>query len=217
VQGTAQGTLQGAVRGHSLGRISRDVLCYDDTHLLIMSHRLLDEERALQEGLCSRIFTKVLLPTDLSEPARAAIFLAAKLRGIKNIVLLHVVPEGGSKGEMDAKVEAATDALNAFSGELAGIEGMKITPPLGVRLSEAALRCRVCSKGLDITCHVVVGDIVQKINEMADEENVSLIAMSSMGERSSSEVQAGIATYNVANTAIKPVLVIRASKVPMLR
>jgi nucleotide-binding universal stress UspA family protein len=218
VEGDVQGTAQGAVRGSSLGRVSRDVLCYDDTHLLVISQRLLDEERALQEDdLCSHVFAKVLLPTDLSEPARAAIFLAAKLRGIKNIVLLHVVPEGGSKGETDAKVKAATNALNAFAEELAGIEGLKVTPPLGVRLSEAALRCRICSKGLDITCHVVVGDIVPKINEMADEENASLIAMSSVGKDPSSEVQAGLTTYNVANTAIKPVLVIRASKAPMLR
>ncbi len=217
VQGTVQSTMQGAVQSSSLGRVSRDVLCNDDTPLLIIRHKSLDEERALHEDLCSHIFAKVLLPTDLSEPARAAIFFVAKLRGIKNMVLLHVVPEGGSKEEMDAKVKAATNALNALAEELAGKEGLKVMPPLGVRLSEAALRCRICSKGLDITCHVVVGNIVQEINEMADKENVSLIAMSSIGKSSPSGVQVGRATYDVANTATKPVLVTRASKVPMFR
>ncbi|HSD57977.1 MAG TPA: universal stress protein [Methanotrichaceae archaeon] len=212
-----EGAMQGSVQGSYLGKVSRDVLCYDDTHLLIIRRRSLDGEKALQEDLCSHIFAKVLLLTDLSEPARAAIFFVAKLRGIKNMVLLHVVPEGGSKEEMDAKAKAATNALNALAEELAGKEGLKVMPPLGVRLSEAALRCRICSKGLDITCHVVVGNIVQEINEMADRENVSLIAMSSIGKSSPSGVQVGRTTYDVANTATKPVLVTRASKVPMLR
>jgi len=209
--------VEGAMQGSYLGRISRDVLCHDDTPLLIIRRRSLDGEKALQEDFCSHIFAKVLLPTDLSEPARAAIFFVAKLRGIKNMVLLHVVPEGGSKEEMDAKVKAATNALNALAEELAGKEGLKVMPPIGVRLSEAALRCRICSKGLDITCHVVVGNTVQEINEMADKENVSLIAMSSIGKSSPGGVQVGRTTYDVANTAVKPVLVIRASKVPMLR
>jgi nucleotide-binding universal stress UspA family protein len=209
--------VQGAVQSSSLGRVSRDVLCNDDTPLLIIRHKSLDEERALHEDLCSHILAKVLLPTDLSEPARAAIFLVAKLRGIKNMVLLHVVPEGVSKGETDAKVKAATDALNALAEELAGKGGLKVTPPIGVRLSEAALRCRICSKGLDITCHVVVGNIVQEINEMADKENGSLIAMGSMGKSSSGGGQVGRTTYDVANTATRPVLVIRTGKVPMFR
>lgn len=217
LQGAVQVAMQGAMQGSPLGRVSRDVLCYDDTHLLIMSHKLLDEERALQEDLCSRIFAKVLLPTDLSEPAKAAVLLVARLRGIKKIVLLHVVPEEGSKEEMDAKVKAATNALNALADELAGIEGMKVTPPLGIRLSEAALHCHICSKGLDITCHVVVGNIVQEINEMADKEDVSLIAMSSVGRSCSGKTEAGCTTYDVANTAAKPVLVIRPVKAPMLR
>ncbi len=215
VQGTALGAIQGAMQDSSLGSISRDILCYDDTHLLLIRHKALDEERALQECLCSRIFAKVLLPTDLSEPAKAAIFLVARLKGIKKIVLLHVVPEGGPQGEMDAKVKSATDALNALAEELAGIEGLKVTPPLGVRLSEAALKCRICSKGLDITCHIVVGNIVQEINEMADKENVSLIAMSSIGRSSSDGVRAGRTTYDVANTATQLVLVIRTDKAPM--
>ena len=209
--------VEGAMQGSYLGRISRDVLCHDDTPLLIIRRRSLDGEKALQEDFCSHIFAKVLLPTDLSEPARAAIFFVAKLRGIKNMVLLHVVPEGGSKEEMDAKVKAATNALNALAEELAGKEGLKVMPPIGVRLSEAALRCRICSKGLDITCHVVVGNIVQEINEMADKENVSLIAMSSMGKGSSGEGQVGRTAYGVASTATRPVLVIRTDKVPVFR
>jgi hypothetical protein len=114
----------------------------------------LDEERALQEDLCSHILAKVLLPTDLSEPARAAIFFVAKLRGIKNMVLLHVVTEGGSKEEMDAKVKAATNALNALakSGQQRRPEG---NASLGVRL--VRLLCGAASAAAGLDCHVVVG------------------------------------------------------------
>lgn len=208
---------KGSLQDRPLKGVYRDMLCNDDTHLLAISDKLLDDERALQEDLCSHILTKVLLPTDLSLPVRAATFFVAKSRGIKNIVLLHVIPEGGSKEEMDAKVKAATNALNALADELAGKEGLKVTPPLGVRLSGAALRCHICSKGLNITCRVVVGNIAEEINEMADKENVSLIAMSSMGKSSPSGNQIGRTAYDVANTATRPVLVIRTDKVPMFR
>jgi nucleotide-binding universal stress UspA family protein len=84
---------------------------------------------------------------------------------------------------------------------------------IGIRLSEAALRCRVCSKGLDIACHVTAGDAAKEINETADGEDASLIAMSSLGRSSSGGAQTGRTAYDVANTAIRPVLVIRADKV----
>ncbi len=211
---------KGPVQVSPLGRAYPDVLCNDDTHLLLICCKLLGEENALRDDLCSHIFSKVLLPTDLSEPSKAVVSFIARLKGIKNIVLLHVVPKEGSKGEVEARAEAAANVLNAFAKELAGIDGLKVTPPLGVRLSKAALRCHICSKGLNIACHVAAGNAVEKINEMADKEDVSLIAMSSVGRRSFGGADVGNVghtTYDIANTAMRPVLVIRSDKASMVR
>ncbi len=213
----------GPEQGSSLGRVSQDVLCYDDTHLLMICYELLEEEKTLLKDLCVRIFSKVLIPTDLSDQAKAVVFFIAGLKGIENLVLLHVVPEEGPKEEMDAKAKSAANALNAIADELASIKGTKVTkgkkamPPLGVRLSKAALRCRICSKGLNIDCHVASGDVVREINEAADMENVSLIVMSSMGMSSSGESSVGHITYDIANRTMRPVLVVRTDKVPMFR
>lgn len=208
---------KGPVQDSHLGRAYQDVLCNDDTHLLLICCKLLGEENALRDDSCSHIFSKVLLPTDLSEPSKAVISFIARLKGIKNIVLLHVVPKEGSKGEVEARAEAATDILNAFAEELAGIDGLEVTPPLGVRLSKAALRCHICSKGLNIACHVATGNAVENINAMADKEDVSLIAMSSVGRRSFGGANVGHTTYDVANIAMRPVLVIRTDKASMVR
>lgn len=215
--GSVQASVQASVQGSCLGRVSRDVLCYDDTHLLIICPGLSEGETILREDLCSRIFSKVLFPTDLSDQAKAVVFFMARFKGIESIVLLHIVPKEGLKEEMDAKVKASAYALNAIAEELAGIKGKKVTPPLGVRLSKTALQCRICSKGLNVDCRVASGDEVKKINEIADRENVSLIAMSSMGVRSSGDASVGRMTYDIANTAVRPVLVIRTDKVPMIR
>ncbi len=169
-----------------LGSVSRNVLRYGDTHLLIMRYKILDSGSA--EKYCARVFAKVLFPTDLSQPADAALSFLKGMGGIGELVLLSVVSSGETQAEIDANVAAATNKTNAMAQEISK-SGLKATP------------------------RVVVGNPVEQIRSVAEKEDVSLIAMSSQGAAAIKKGHIGSTAYDVANSANRPVLVLRRSKI----
>ena len=190
-----------------LGSASRNVLRFGDQHLLIMRYKMPGEsdlgpvgakatwvkiaeppKAELIEKYCARVFAKVLVPTDFSQPAEAALSFVKGIGNLGEVVLLHVVSKGESKEEIDAMVEDATKKLNDIAMEL-GKGGLKITPK------------------------VVVGSPVELIRSMAEEEDVSLIAMSSVGKDTLRTGRIGSRTYDVANSAKRPILVVRLKPV----
>jgi nucleotide-binding universal stress UspA family protein len=191
-----------------LGSSSRNVLRFGDRHLLIMRYRMPGESDLgpvgpkatwvkiaeppkgpeVMEKYCARVFSKVLVPTDFSQPAEAAISFVKDIGNIGEIVLLHVVSKGESKEEIDARIEDATKKLNGIVMEL-GKGGLKVTP------------------------RVAVGSPVDIICSMAEEEDVSLIAMSSVGKDTLRTGRIGSRTYDVANSAKRPILVVRLKPV----
>lgn len=190
-----------------LGSSSRNVLRFGDRHLLIMRYRMSGEsdlgpvgpkatwvkiaeppKAETMEKYCARVFAKVLVPTDFSQPAEAAVSFVKDIGNIGEIVLLHVVSKGESKEEIDAMVEDATKKLNDIAMELSK-GGMKVTP------------------------RVAVGSPVDIIRSMAEEEDVSLIAMSSVGKDTLRTGRIGSRTYDVANSAKRPILVVRLKPV----
>jgi nucleotide-binding universal stress UspA family protein len=200
----------------SIGCLSEDLLRYDDTHLMIIYRKPMnnDRDQDLEKDFCSNIFTNVLMPTDFSQDSRTAIFFVTKLKGVKNILLLHVIPEAYEDGT-NSQAKIAMGKLNALAGELAGRDELNSMSFLGVQLSEADLRCRACSERLNITCRVLIGNIAGKILELAEKEGMSLIALSSSRNSNYREMRRGIA-YEVAMTSCRPVLFVRSSRVPLL-
>ena len=190
-----------------LGSSSRNVLRFGDRHLLIMRYKMPGEsdlgavgpkatwvniaepsKAELMEKYCTRVFAKVLVPTDFSQPAEAAMSFVKDIGNIGEVVLLHVVSKGESKEEIDAKVEDSKKKLNDIAMELG-------------------------KGGLKVTTKVAVGSPVELIKSMAEEENVSLIAMSSVGKDKVKTGRIGSRTYDVANSSKRPVLVVRLKPV----
>lgn len=190
-----------------LGSSSRNVLRFGDRHLLIMRYKMLGEsdlgavgpkatwvniaeppKAELMEKYCIRVFAKVLVPTDFSQPAEAAMSFVKDIGNIGEVVLLHVVSKGESKEEIDAKVEDSKKKLNDIAMELG-------------------------KGGLKVTTKVAVGSPVELIKSMAEEEDVSLIAMSSVGKDTLRTGRIGSRTYDVANSVKRPVLVVRLKPV----
>jgi nucleotide-binding universal stress UspA family protein len=168
-----------------LGSITRNLLRLGDKNLLIMRYKM--DGNASQKALskhCPKILSKVLIPTDFSKPADAAISAIKELKGIGEIVLLHVVSKGESDEEIEAAVRSAKDKLNGISQGLIG-------------------------EGLKVTSRVAVGAPVEAIRTVAREEDASLVAMSSVGENAFKVGKIGNITYDVANTLDRPVLIIR--------
>jgi nucleotide-binding universal stress UspA family protein len=186
-----------------LGSASRNVLRFGDRHLLIMRFKAVGGTESLQffkeprtirsedarlEKVCPDLFSKILVPTDFSQPAEATISFIKSIPGLREILLLHVVSKGETQTEIDASVKSATEMLKTISQEL--------------------------SMGdLKVTTHVVVGNPVDQIRSLAKEANVSLIAMSSVGKDAMLTGRIGSRTYDVANTADRPVLVVRMKPV----
>jgi nucleotide-binding universal stress UspA family protein len=165
-----------------LGSVSRNVLRFGDTHLLVMRYKVL--ENGDQEKHCARILAKVLFPTDFSQAAEVALSLFKNIPGIGELILLNVVSTGENDEEIDANVAAATQKVNDIARDLAK-GGMKVTPK------------------------VIVGHPVEEIRSLAEKEDVSLIAISSQGAVAIRKGRIGSTAYDVANSATRPVLILR--------
>lgn len=168
-----------------LGSSSRNVLRFGRTHLLIMRYKTLDDNN--MEKYCARVFAKVLFPTDLSQTSEVALSFLKSLEGIGEIVLLNVV----SKGETDEEIQA-------------GVASAK------VRIEEIAQNLKMA--GIQISSKVVVGQPTEVIRTEAEKEDVSLIAISSQGASAIKKGRIGSTAYDVANSASRPVLILRQEK-----
>ena len=171
-----------------LGSVSRNALRFGDTHLLIMRYKVLDSGE--MEMYCDRIFSKVLFPTDFSQPAEVALSFLKNVQGISELVLLNVVSTGETDEEIEENQAAANKKIEEITRDLEK-SGMKGTPK------------------------VLVGHPVETIRTVAEEENVSLIAMSSQGAIAIKKGRIGSTAYDVANSVDKPVLILRRSKIAM--
>ncbi|MFZ2473063.1 MAG: universal stress protein [Methanothrix sp.] len=176
------------IRSVLLGSASRNVLRYGNTHLLIMRYR--DLEGADQNRHCEKIFAKVLFPTDFSQPAEAALSFLKGLPGIGELLLLNVVSKGETEEEIEANVVQAKQKINELFLELS-------------------------KEGISVKAQVVVGHPVEAIRYEAEMQDVSLIAMSSQGAVAIKKGRIGSTAYDVANSASRPVLILRRSKIAL--
>ena len=71
-------------------------------------------------------------------------------------------------------------------------------------------------EGMNVTSKVVVGHPVEAIRYEAEIEDVSLIAISSQGVVAIKNGRIGSTSYDVANSASRPVLILRRAKIALL-
>lgn len=171
-----------------LGSTSRGVLRFGDTHLLVMRYKVLENQDLGK--YCARIFAKVLFPTDFSQPSEVALSYLKNIPGIGELILLNVVSKGETDAEITANVALATQKVDEIARELA-------------------------REGLKVTSKVVVGHPVEEIRSVAEKEDVSLIAISSQGAVAIKKGRIGSTAYDVANSATRPVLILRRSKIAL--
>ncbi|MFZ3148563.1 MAG: universal stress protein [Methanothrix sp.] len=176
------------IRSVLLGSASRNVLRYGNTHLLIMRYR--DLEGADLRKHCEKIFAKVLFPTDFSQPAEAALSFLKGLPGIGELLLLNVVSKGETEEEIEANVAQAKQNINELFLEIS-------------------------KEGINVKSQVVTGHPVEAIRYEAEMQDVSLIAMSSQGAVAIKKGRIGSTAYDVANSASRPVLILRRSRIAL--
>ena len=169
------------IQGILLGNVAKDMLRYDDTDLMVMRHEMLEGRNAAD--FCSRLFSRVLLPVDFSEPSSQAVEEVRKIEGLKDAVLVHVISGGESAEQIEACVKKAKEMLALLAKKL---------ERHGVRASFQVLR----------------GSPAEEIKALARKEQITLIAMSSHGAGWLKQA-IGSTTYAVVSQADRPVLVIR--------
>jgi nucleotide-binding universal stress UspA family protein len=175
------------VPGVFIGSVSSYVLRYSPVHVLIMKYRVIEAlSGQVFENYCPRILSRVLCPTDLSPHSFVALREMADLPGIGELLLLHVVASGETSQELQEKVKNAED-------EISRIESSMV------------------KKGIPCKSSVRIGNPASEIFRMAEEEDVSLIGLSSYGGGWRGGVVPGSIAAEVARNAARPVLVLRTS------
>jgi nucleotide-binding universal stress UspA family protein len=177
---------QSRIESVFLGSVFRGVLRFGDTHLLVMLYKVLENENL--EKHCASMLAKVLFPTDFSQPSEMALSFFKKIQGIGELILLNVVSTDETEEEINANVVAATQKVNEIARELS-------------------------KGGLKVTTKVIVGHPVEEIRSLAEKEDVSLIAICSQGATAIKKSRIRSTAYDVANSATRPVLILRRSKV----
>lgn len=176
------------IEGILLGSVATDVLRYGKTHVLIMRHKFADQQEGKRfEKLFPDVFSKVLLPIDFSEPSIETLSLVKDMKGIKEAVLVHVVDKGETQVEIDTSVKEAKK-----------------------RLEDIAKDFR--SEGIKVKTHALAGSPSESIISLAEEENVSLIIISTLGKGMFRELLLGGTARDVVRRTNRSVLAIRAGK-----
>jgi nucleotide-binding universal stress UspA family protein len=133
---------------------------------------------------CPMILFRVLCPIDFSKYSDSAIALLCRTKGVRGVILLHVV----SQGETEAEIG---DAVQKAKGQI------------------EAIRSSLSAQGIEVKTIVRTGNPTFEITRIADEEDVSVIWMSSHGKGWFRELLLGSTAYTVAMNAKRPVIIIR--------
>lgn len=172
------------VHGMLLGTTSQYVLRHTRVHLLIMRHEVIElMTRERFEKYCPRIFSHVLCPTDFSTFADSAIDKIGSFPGTEQMLLLHVVAMGSTENE-------AGEAESQLETTVAGLIRQGVSARFMIRTGEPAA----------------------EINRAAEEEDCSLIALSSYGKGWFADLLLGSTAAEIARTADRPVFILRNSQ-----
>ncbi len=173
------------IEGILLGSVSLAVLRRSRTSVLIMRHKVIGNREAKSfEMFCPRILSRVLCPVDFSRYSEYAVDLVSRTDGVGEVVLFYVVSRGETKGEIDLCIRKAKDRLGEIRSVLA-------------------------AKGMKARAIVRIGHPATEIMKVADEEDVSVIWMSSVGRGWFRELLIGSCADAVAVNAKRPVIIIR--------
>lgn len=167
-------------KGMLLGKTSQYVLRHTSVHLLIMRHQVIEHMTMERyEKYCPQIFSHVLCPTDFSSFADSAIRKIGEFPGTGRMLILHVLTR-----RTGDDAEEAERHLAATVAELAG-------------------------KGVSAHAMVRTGDPAAGVNLVAEEEDCSLIALSSHGKGWFADHLLGSTAAEIARTTDRPVFILR--------
>lgn len=171
---------EGFLRRMFLGSTAADLLRITDKPVLLEKYQEMDGDEV--KVFCERKFFKVLFPTDFSEPADRAFNKLKDLKGaVKHIVLAHIIDKGVGDEDILQHREDAGKKLNHMKKELV-------------------------DSGFQTDVRVRVGVPSQQVIDIAEDDEVTLIAMASRGEGLIKDLFIGSTAENIARRSKRPIL-----------
>jgi len=162
---------------------------YKLNNYYINEYSKIEDTDRMQAPIIRRsVFEKVLIPTDFSKHAKKVIECVGKLPDVKEIVLLNVISRSLITRVWDPAAE-----LKEFEKKL--IEEKKILAASGIDVKTRAVS-------------IIEGDVARVIQKVAEEENVSLVAMGARGKSQIESVFLGSVFRSVLRIGEVPLLVI---------
>jgi nucleotide-binding universal stress UspA family protein len=179
--------IKGIMAGMFLRSVHAKVLCrISKINVMVMPSKLV---RSLTgktyEKFCPMIFSRILCPTNFSEFSLKTTALAGTMKGVGEIIILHVVLMSEPGKYPDEAVKTAQVRTKALCDQL----------------SEQGIKSRSI---------VVTGNPKDEIARIADEEDVSLVWMRSAGKGCLHDFFFGSMVHSVALHSTRPVIIIRS-------
>ena len=179
--------IKGIMAGMFLRSVHAKVLCrISKINVMMMPARLARNLTGkTYEKFCPMIFSRILCPTNFSEFSLKTTVLAGTMKGVGEIILLHVVQKSEPGREPDEAVKAAKIRIKALCDQLT-------------------------EQGTKSRSIVVTGNPEEEIARIAGEEDVSLIWMRSAGKGCLHDFFFGSMVHSVAMHSTRPVMIIRS-------
>src|SRR5665647_1715974 len=180
--------IKGIIAGVLLNCVSSKVLCrISKINVMIMPNTLVGSLTGkTYEKFCPMIFSRVLCPTNFSEFSEKTVALVSTIKGMGEIILLHVVQKGEEKGDHTLALTTAEQRIHAVCD-------------------------RLSAQGINARTIVVTGKPVIEITRVAQAEDVSLIWMRSAAQGCLHDFFFGSMVHDVVMNATRPVIVIPVS------
>ena len=179
--------IKGIMAGMFLRSVHAKVLCrISKINVMVMPSKLV---RSLTgktyEKFCPMIFSRILCPTNFSEFSLKTTALAGTMKGVGEIIILHVVLMSEPGKYPDEAVKTAHVRTKALCDQLT-------------------------EQGIKSRSIVVTGNPKDEIARIADEEDVSLVWMRSAGKGCLHDFFFGSMVHSVALHSTRPVIIIRS-------
>ncbi|MCA1914868.1 universal stress protein [Methanospirillum hungatei] len=175
------------IKGLHLGSVTHRILHDSKKNLLIMRGEIIETLSGEKfQKYCPRIFSRVLVPVDLTPESWTAVEQLAKIPDVGEIIVAFVISRGETERELERiRIQAEQDIQE---------------------------RCKqIQTAGAEIRHRILEGDLVSRILDYAQEADVSLISTVPTEKGFFAEMLHGSFSCELARLATKPVLVIRRS------
>jgi nucleotide-binding universal stress UspA family protein len=179
--------IKGIISGMFMRSVHTKVLCrISRINVMIMPAKLVRSlTGTTYEKFCRMIFSRILCPTNFSEFSLKTTALAGTMKGVGEIIILHVVQPSEPGKDPDEAVKTAKTRIKALCDQLS-------------------------AQGIPSRSIIVTGNPKDEIARIADEEDVSLIWMRSAGKGCLHDFFFGSMVHSVALHSTRPVIVIRS-------